>query len=347
MTEGTAYGLMSVLAAAFAFGVTALLGKVVIPWLTKLKYGQTIKEIGPTWHANKQGTPTMGGIMFIAGIIAACAIALPVYAKIVPSLTGAPRLSTLQSALIWAGLVMGLVFGSIGFLDDYIKVVKKRNTGLTAWQKYALQLVTTLAYLATVWLAGDGGKGATIIPFVGEVSLGIWFYIISVIMITGFVNAVNLTDGIDGLCTSVTFFAIIALMIAAGLMKLFDIGIIAAAVAGGCIGFLVWNFYPAKVFMGDTGSLFLGGMFCAVAYGLKLPILIPLVGIIYLAEAGSVIIQRYYFKLTHGKRIFKMSPIHHHFEMSGWSEIKIVTVFSTITVVCGVIAVLLVWFGLR
>ncbi len=345
MTISTAYGLCSVLAAGLGFGITALLGKTIIPWLHKLKYGQTIKEIGPTWHQAKQGTPTMGGIMFIAGILAACVVSLPIFSLIAPSYDVFSRLSALQKANIWGGIVMGVLFGAIGFLDDYLSVVKKQNTGLKALPKYLLMLGVTIAYLATLWLSGDNGDGLTIIPFVGTVKLGIWFYIISIVMITGFVNAVNLTDGIDGLCSSVTFFAVISLMLTAGLMTLFDIGIIAAAVAGGCIGFLVWNFYPAKVFMGDTGSLFLGGMFVAVAYGLQLPILIPLVGIIYLCEAGSVILQRYYYKLTHGKRIFKMSPIHHHFEMSGWSEVKIVTAFSSVTIAAGIIAIILVVLG--
>ena len=160
-------------------------------------------------------------------------------------------------------------------------------------------------------------------------------------MIVGFVNAVNLTDGIDGLCSSVTFFAAIVFIVIAGMHSMFGMSIFAAAVAGGCLGFLVWNFFPAKVFMGDTGSLFLGGLFCAMAYGVNMPILIPLVGIIYLCEAGSVMLQVSYFKLTHGKRIFKMSPIHHHFEMSGWSEVKIVWVFSVITLIAGVAAVAL------
>ncbi|MBQ9994170.1 MAG: phospho-N-acetylmuramoyl-pentapeptide-transferase [Clostridia bacterium] len=337
-----AYVIISLLAAAAAFAITAGLGKVVIPWLHNLKYGQTIKEIGPTWHASKQGTPTMGGIMFAAGILLSCAIFLPIYSAITDS---GEIMSALDKVYLWGGLLMGLLYGVIGFLDDYIKVVKKQNTGLTALQKYLMQLAVVIIYLALVWICGDHGEGITRIPFVGEVRLGIWFYIISVVMITGFVNAVNLTDGIDGLCTSVTFFAIVTFMLIAGFTKFFDMGIVAASIAGGCIGFLVWNFYPAKVFMGDTGSLFLGGMFCAVAYAVELPILIPLVGIIYLCEAGSVMLQVGYFKATHGKRIFKMSPIHHHFEMSGWSEIKIVVVFSTVTIICGIIAALLVALG--
>ena len=341
MNEATTYGIFSVLAAIIAFAVTAILGKYMVPWLHKLRFGQTIKEIGPKWHQAKQGTPTMGGIMFVIGIFAACIICLPLFEAAAPSYTDVARLSRLQRGYIWGGVGLGVFSGFIGFIDDYISVVKHRNTGLSAKQKYLMQLAVAAAYLATIWLCGDKGQGITRIPFLGEVRLGIWFYIISVVMITGFINAVNLTDGIDGLCSSVTFFAAVTLMLIAGLMRFFDIGIMTAALAGGCIGFLVWNFYPAKVFMGDTGSLFLGGMFCAAAYGLQLPILIPLIGIIYLCEAGSVIIQRYYFKLTHGRRIFKMSPIHHHYELSGWSEVKIDAVFSAVTVVCGIIAVML------
>ena len=341
MNNSSSYGIISVLAAVIAFAVTAVLGKFMIPWLHQLKYGQTIKEIGPTWHQKKQGTQTMGGIMFVAGIFAACVICLPLFEVTASSYSGFGRLSTLQKGYIWGGVCLGVLSGFIGFLDDYISVVKKRNTGLTPKQKYMLQFAVAIAYLATIWLCGDRGEGRTLIPFFGEVRLGIWFYIISIVMITGFINAVNLTDGIDGLCSSVTFFAAVTLMLIAGLVRFYDIGIMAAALAGGCVGFLVWNFYPAKVFMGDTGSLFLGGMFCAAAYGLRMPVLIPLIGLIYLTEAGSVILQRYYFKLTHGKRIFKMSPIHHHFEMCGWSEVKIDAVFSAVTVICGVLAVIL------
>lgn len=339
-----AYGFISILAAVISFAISAFLGKLMIPWLKKLKYGQTIKEIGPTWHSSKQGTPTMGGLMFIIGILIACAVCLPIYSSIDAGVTAREAGSALMPRLL-GGIGMGVLYGAVGFLDDYIKVVKKRNTGLSAIQKIIFQVAIGIAYLATLYIGGDGGRGATVIPFFGTVELGLWFYPLALFVIVGFVNAVNLTDGIDGLCTSVTFFVTITLMLTAGFVQVFEMGIVAAAVAGGCLGFLIWNFYPAKVFMGDTGSLFLGGMFCALAFGTEMPVLIPLIGIIYLAEAGSVIIQRYYFKLTHGKRIFKMSPIHHHFEMSGWSEIKIVTVFSVVTVAAGIITGLLTWFG--
>ena len=336
------YGLISLLAAFTAYGITAGLGKIAIPWLKRLKYGQTIKEIGPTWHSGKQGTPTMGGLMFIAGILISCAIFLPVH-NLIGSLTDAATPGASVPAKLIGGFGMGILYGAVGFFDDYIKVAKKQNLGLTAIQKILLQTGIAAAFLLTLYLGGDKGKGAAFIPFIGYANLGIWFYIISLVMIVGFVNAVNLNDGIDGLCTSVTFFTAVTLMLSATFMQVFEIGIVAGAVAGGCVGFLLWNFFPAKVFMGDTGSLFLGGIFCAMAFGLDIPILIPLIGIVYLAEAASVIIQRYYFKLTHGKRIFKMSPIHHHFEMCGWSEVKIVTVFSLVTFIAGAVAVALIW----
>ncbi|MBP3414209.1 MAG: phospho-N-acetylmuramoyl-pentapeptide-transferase [Clostridia bacterium] len=332
---------VSIIAAVIAFVVTAALGKVLIPWLHKLKYGQPIKEIGPTWHSAKSGTPTMGGLTFLAGVGIAVCVCLPLYWS-----AAAEPVSTERCVMMWAGLIMGVLYGIVGFADDYLKVVRHNNDGLSFWQKIISQTGIAAAYLAAMWISGDNGKGATTIPFVeGQVELGFWFYIIALVMIVGFVNAVNLTDGIDGLCGSVTFFAAVSFMFSAALVQILEISIIGAALAGGCLGFLVWNFYPAKVFMGDTGSLFLGGMFCALAFGMDMPILIPLVGIIYLCEAGSVIIQRYYFKLTHGKRIFKMSPIHHHFEMCGWSEIKIVTVFSIVTFIAGIVTALLVGFG--
>lgn len=338
-----AYGMMSLAAALTAFLVTAGFGKIVIPWLKRLKYGQTIKEIGPTWHSGKQGTPTMGGIMFVAGILLSCLVSLPIFI----SWHGSVSLfaGATSHARIFGGTGMGIAYGMVGFFDDYVKIAKKQNLGLTAIQKLVFQFGIAFSYLATLYLSGDGGRGITIIPFFGTLELGFWFYLISLVMIVGFVNAVNLTDGIDGLCSSVTFFAAVSLMLAAGFTQIFEMGIIAGAVAGGCVGFLVWNFFPAKVFMGDTGSLFLGGMFCALAFGIDMPVLIPVIGFIYLCEAGSVILQRYYYKLTHGKRIFKMSPIHHHFEMCGWSEVKIVTVFSLVTLIAGILSNVLIWIG--
>lgn len=281
----------------------------------------------------------MGGIMFIIAIFIAILICVPMYYKL--SLEPGIQLSNYQFILIkiFAGVGMAVFYGIIGFLDDYIKVVKKRNLGLTAPQKLILQFLAAAAYLATV--ASFGGATTTIIPFVGVIDLGFWYYPIAAVLIVGLVNAVNLTDGIDGLDASVTFFVGVFFMMIASMRGIPGVGISSAALAGACLGFLVWNFNPAKVFMGDTGSLFLGGMISALAFAMDLPILLVPLGLIYWIEMASVVLQVVYFKLTHGKRLFKMSPIHHHFEMCGWSEVKICMVFSAITVAGGAVSVLL------
>ncbi len=329
--------IWTLLAAVLSFGITAVLGKWMIPFLQKLHFGQTIREEGPQWHMKKQGTPTMGGLMFIIGIVVTVAICVPLY------YANAFDETLLMKVRVFGGLGMGLAFGLIGFIDDYIKVVKKRNLGLTEIQKLVLQFLAAAAYLAGIYLAG--GKSTTLIPFVGEVDLGWGYWILAAILIVGVVNAVNFTDGIDGLNASVTFFVGIFMMMIAGVVSAFSISIMSVAVAAGCMGFLVWNFNPAKVFMGDTGSLFLGGMVCALAFGVNMPILLLPLGIIYFAEILSVVLQVSYFKLTHGKRLFKMSPIHHHFEMCGWSEMKICFVFSLVAAIGGAISLALVFFG--
>ena len=341
-------GLCAALAAAIAFAVTALAGKWMIPFLHRLKFGQTIKEVGPTWHKNKQGTPTMGGIMFIIGIFCAIIIAVPVYYSTI-SYTAVEGLSAiwgesdLQKTRVFGGLAMALAYGAVGFLDDYIKVVKKRNLGLTPSQKMLLMFLIGACYLFSLYLAGE--RGETWIPFVGTVNLGWAYWPLALFVILGTVNSVNLTDGIDGLASSVTMFAAVFFMISASVLSYCGLSILAAAVAGGCVGFLVYNFHPAKVFMGDTGSLFLGGMVAAMGFGIGSPILILPIGFIYFMEAMSDIIQIGYFKLTHGKRVFKMAPIHHHFEMCGWSEVKICTVFSLITIAGGSIALVCCLLG--
>lgn len=327
----------TLLAAAISFGLTALLGKWMIPFLRKLHFGQTIREEGPQWHMKKQGTPTMGGLMFIAGILVAVLICVPLY------YVNAFDETMLMKVRLFGGLGMALAYGLIGFMDDYIKVVKKRNLGLTVIQKLVLQFAVAAAYLVTVGLAG-GGTG-TLIPFVGTVDFGWGYWVLAAVLIVGIVNAVNFTDGIDGLNASVTFFVCIFVMMIAGLLSLFSVSILAVAIAAGCMGFLVWNFNPAKVFMGDTGSLFLGGAVCALAFALNLPILLLPLGIVYIVEILSVVLQVTYFKLTHGKRLFKMSPIHHHFELCGWSEMKICFVFSVVAAIGGLISLLLVFFG--
>ena len=333
--------LLVLLAAVISFLVSALMGKWMVPLLRRINFGQTIREVGPKWHKKKNGTPTMGGFLFIIGVFLAAAVCLPLYYG-QPSQDPALRSQSLTKAV--GGLLMALGFGLVGFIDDYIKVVKKRNLGLNVKQKLVLQFLVAGAYLLTLSLSGVGT--ATYVPFAGSVDLGIWFWILSAIGIVGIVNAVNFTDGIDGLNASVTFFVAVTFMVMAGILQNGGMSIAAAAVAGGCLGFLVWNFNPAKVFMGDTGSLFLGGAVCALGFGVNMPVLIFPVGIVYLCEILSVVLQVVYFKATHGKRIFKMTPIHHHFELCGWSEIKICIVFSAVTFVFGVLSVLSVVYVL-
>lgn len=327
------------MAAILSFGTTAALGKWMVPFLHRINFGQTIRDIGPSWHKKKNGTPTMGGFLFIIGITVSSVICISLYY----GQTGLSQAGLVMRSKMIAGLLMAIGFGLIGFFDDYIKVVKKRNLGLNVRQKLVLQFLVAGAYLYTMFLLGSGP--VTVIPFAGGVNPGGWYWVLSLLGIVGMVNAVNFTDGIDGLNASVTFFVSATFMIIAGILKISPVGIFASAAAGGCLGFLVWNFNPAKVFMGDTGSLFLGGLVCALGFQLSLPILILPVGIVYLAEILSVVLQVSYFKLTHGKRLFKMSPIHHHFELCGWSEVKICFVFSAVTAFFGAVSALFVFWG--
>ena len=333
-----------VVAAIIAFGISFGLGYVVIPFLHKIKFGQTILDIGPKWHKNKQGTPTMGGILFIAGTVIAFCVVL-----VIDKLLGGNIIemndivADSMRVKIYGGLIMALGFAFIGFLDDYIKVVKKRNKGLSIIQKTVLQIVLMVGYLLTLYM--NDPTGSMFIPFVGMVETKIFFWVIGIGVIYCTTNAVNFTDGIDGLCGSVTFTAALSFIAIAALRNCFGISLLAAALAGGLIGYLVWNWHPAKVMMGDLGSMFLGGMIVAFSYAVDCPFIILLTGIIYVAEFGSDVLQIGYFKLTHGKRIFKMAPIHHHFEMCGWKEVKIVKIFSLINLIGGIIAVLLVYFG--
>ena len=332
-------GLWALATAVISFAISAISGKYLVPFLHKLKYGQTILDIGPSWHKSKQGTPTMGGIMFILAIVFTTVVSVIVYAVTHGGFSQTEK-------FVITGLFMAVAYGGIGFIDDYIKVVKKRNLGLTAIQKLVLQFLVVGLYLLVMRLLGD--TTAIVIPFVGAVDLGIFYYIIMALVIVGLTNAVNLTDGIDGLDGSITFFVSLFMMMIANVLPETKSNVLfAAAVAGGCLGFLVWNFHPAKVFMGDTGSLFLGGIVSAMAFAMDMHVLMLLIGVMYLVEMFSVMMQVSYFKITHGKRIFRMTPIHHHFEMGGWSETKIVVVFSTVTAICGVAALLLVIFGVR
>ena len=323
-------------AAVIAFAVSAITGKFLIPFLRRIKFGQTIKEIGPTWHKKKQGTPNMGGFLFIFGTVAGIAAGFILLAA-----DGAASLSVVNNAKLFGGLGLALACGFIGFLDDYIKDVKKQNLGLRAKQKLAMQLLAAAAYLATIYLAGDTST-TVIFPFFGQIDFGLFYYPLMVLVILFVSNAVNLTDGIDGLAGSVTFIVCLAVLAMAGLLQLDGMGLYAGALAGGLLGFLIYNFYPAKVFMGDTGSMFLGGSVLALGFGINLPVLIAAFGIIYVIEALSVVLQVISSQTT-GKRIFKMSPIHHHFEMCGWSEKKIVGVFSLVTLLGGIISVVAVF----
>ena len=312
--------LQVILACVICFAITALAGKLLIPELVKLKAGQSIKEIGPTWHMTKQGTPTMGGLMFIIGI------------------------GVTVVALGWRGMVQGdfthiyvylfaLVFGVIGYIDDYQKVKHHHNTGLTAIQKFLLQLAAAVAFLCLLRYEGHLSPNLYI-PFFNTYVVLNWvvYMVLAAFIIVGTVNAVNITDGLDGLSSSVTvpvaiFFAVMGIV-----WKQFpQLGIFGGAMVGGLFGFLLYNHYPAKVFMGDTGSLFLGGAVAALAFAYDMPLILLLVGFVYLCETLSDIIQVTYFKLTHGKRIFKMAPLHHHFEMCGWNEKKIVAVFTAVS----------------
>ena len=329
-----------IVAVLLASVITAVGGFWLLPMLRRLHFGQTILEIGPKWHQGKQGTPTMGGLMFIIGIPIAVVVA---YLFMHASTVGDP-MSAIMRARMFYGLVLALLFGAIGFLDDYLKVVKKQNEGLTEKQKMALQILFGAVYLLLLHISGTQSTMVTI-PYIGTYDFGVFYYVFAMFAIIALSNAVNFTDGLDGLLSSVTLVLSIGYLIFCYLLGMGEMGIMAGALGGGCIGFLFWNANPAKVFMGDTGSLFLGGAVCALAFGVDMPILLILIGIIYIVEILSVVLQVTYFKISHGKRIFKMAPIHHHFEMCGWNENKICFVFSGVTLFAGIIGVLLAVFG--
>ena len=299
------------LAIVIAAVITGLLGYFMVPFLHKIKFGQTIREVGPSWHKNKQGTPTMGGIMFIIGSSVAAVICIAFL-----WLNGGAE-TQLMLVKVMAGALMAVGFGIVGFLDDYISIKKHRNLGLTEIQKLILQFIIVGAYLLSVALAG--GTTETVIPFLGSVDLGFFYYILAAVFIVGMVNAVNFTDGIDGLNTSVTLVVALVFSVIAMLLNRVGLSLYAAAIVGGAV--------------------------CALAFGVDMPILLILIGVIYIVEILSVVLQVTYFKISHGKRIFKMAPIHHHFEMCGWNENKICFVFSGVTLLAGIIGVLLAVFG--
>ncbi len=315
------------LAMGISFLLTLVIGRFVLQELRKLKAGQEIREDGPKWHAGKAGTPTMGGIMFIIG------------AGIVTFVMGWNRMLEGEFAHLYVYL-FALIFGLIGFVDDYRKVRQHQNEGLTAKQKFILQLAAAVVFLVLMRYEGLL-TNALYIPFVNVTITLNWivYLIFAAFVIVGCVNAVNLTDGIDGLASSVTFVVMVFFTVAAAMWQA-TLALFPAALAGGLAAFFVYNHHPAKVFMGDTGSLFLGGAVAALGFALDMPLILIPVGIIYIAETLSDIIQVAYFKATHGKRFFKMAPLHHHLELSGWSEAKLVAVFSGITLVCCVLAYL-------
>lgn len=306
-------------AVIIAFALTALMGPFVIPYLRKLKVGQTVRDDGPESHLKKNGTPTMGGVMIIGGMLVTSLFYVRKYPDVIPI------------------LLMTVGFGLIGFIDDYIKVVLKRSMGLKAYQKLILQFIVT-AVFAFYMINVAGVSLELVVPFTGGETYDIsWLAIPLMFLATlGTVNGSNFTDGLDGLASSVTaviaaFFGVIAYMEGQG------VAVAAFALVGALLGFLLFNVHPASVFMGDTGSLALGGFVVAVAYMLKMPIFILIVAFIYFAEVLSVIIQVSYFKMTGGKRVFKMAPIHHHFELCGWSETRVVAVFTIITILLCII----------
>ena len=310
----------TVISILLSFLISVILCPIVIPFLHKLKFGQYIREEGPKEHQKKSGTPTMGGLVILSSVVITSLVFIKDYKEILPV------------------LFMTLGFGLIGFLDDYIKVVMKRNLGLRAWQKMALQIVVTGIFIFYLYNYTDIGTDV-IIPFISDktLELGVLFIPFVFCVVVGTVNGANFTEGLDGLASGVTviisvFFTVIAIATKSGIDP------ITGAVCGALLGFLLFNVYPAKVFMGDTGSLALGGFVASTAIVLKMPIFLLLVAFIYFAEVLSVIIQVGYFKITKGKRFFKMAPIHHHFELCGWSETRVVAVFTIITALLCLIA---------
>lgn len=307
--------------------LSGILGYFLLPVLRALKAGQSVRDIGPTWHNSKAGTPLMGGLMFI-------------FAAVLCLLGNLPGM---VDHTVFYVLALSLCFGLVGFLDDFYKVKFKRDLGLTAAQKAMLQMAVSAIYLYVLYREGTLTCDIYV-PF-----FNVTFYIhpiayifFAMFVMVGCVNAVNLTDGIDGLSSSVTIPVMAFFAAAAYAMGREDLALLPAALVGGLAAYLFYNFHPAKVFMGDTGSLFLGGVVCAMAFALDMPLILILVGFVYIVETVSDIIQVVYFKATHGKRFFKMAPIHHHFEMCGWKEEKIVFVFAGVSAIMCILA----WFGI-
>ena len=310
-----------------AFALSGILGYLLLPVLRALKAGQSIREIGPTWHNYKAGTPMMGGLMFI-------------FAAILCLLGNLP---SMRDYSVFFVLAMSLSFGFIGFLDDFTKIKYKRNLGLTSLQKAMLQMAISALFLYAMYKTGAMDTHLYI-PFVNiSVELHPILYIFfAMFVMVGCDNAVNLTDGVDGLSSSVTLPVMVFFTAVSVAMGKYELALLPASLTGGLMAYLFYNWHPAKVFMGDTGSLFLGGVVCGLAFALEMPLILILVGFVYICETISVILQVGYFKLTHGKRLFKMAPIHHHFEMCGWKEEKIVLSFAAVSALMCILA----WFGI-
>lgn len=322
-----------ILAFVLAFLIATAMGKYYIPWLRKMKAGQSIKEDGPTWHMSKSGTPTMGGLIFIAALSFVC---LTVGFK--PMLSGDFRHIFV--------LLFALVFAAIGFLDDWEKIRKKQNLGLSAKAKFLLQLAAALVFILLLRKLGHISNNIFIPFWKTYVYIPEALYLIlAAFIIVGTVNAVNITDGVDGLASGTSlpvclFFVIVTFWLGESYLSL---GVFASGLLGGLLGFLVYNFNPAKVFMGDTGSLFLGGAIAAMAFAFDMPLILITLGIVFIWETLSDIIQVTYFKLTHGKRVFKMAPFHHHLEMGGWtgkkwSEKELFCLFTGVSLLFAIIS---------
>ena len=308
-------------------GLAGGISLILVPFLRALKAGQSIRDIGPTWHNYKAGTPMMGGLMFI-------------FASLIILLV---NLGKMQDYSVFFVMIMAMGFGFIGFLDDFTKMKYKRNLGLTSAQKAMLQMAMSALFLYVMYKNGNMDTHLYI-PFVNVSFMmhPIVYIFFAMFVMVGCDNAVNLTDGVDGLSSSVTLPVLVFFTAAAMKLGKWELALLPASLIGGLIAYLFYNWYPAKLFMGDTGSLFLGGVICGLAFALEMPLILILVGFVYICETLSVILQVTYFKLTHGKRIFKMAPIHHHFEMCGWKETKIVLTFAAVSVVMCILA----WFGI-
>ena len=321
--------MLRVIITGLACGIlTGGIGYLLIPVLRALKAGQSIREEGPTWHNSKAGTPMMGGLMFILAAVACLLFSIP----------------GMVDGSVFFVLALGLCFGLVGFLDDFFKLKYKRNLGLTTIQKALLQMAVSALFVYLLYKRGILTCDVYI-PF-----LNVRFYLhpiayifFAMFVMVGGVNSVNLNDGVDGLCASVTLPVMVFFAAAAVALKRWDLALLPACLVGGLIAYLFYNWHPAKVFMGDTGSLFLGGIVTGMAFALDMPLILILVGFVYICETMSVILQVGHFKLTHGKRLFKMSPIHHHFELCGWKEVKVVLVFASVSIAMCVLA----WFGIQ